>query len=93
MSTSAYWPTSGWRTSTPEKQGLVSRGIAQALRAISERIPRMHSLLLVRNGYVVTEVYFYPYGPDWRHGVASCTKSVLSSLVGIAIQQGYIESI
>ena len=33
------------------------------------------------------------YGPDWRHGVASCTKSVLSSLVGIAIQQGFIESI
>jgi len=93
MFTPTYWPTSAWRTSTAEEQGLSSRGIAQALREIEERVPRLHSLLLVRNGYVVTEAYFYPYGPDWRHGVASCTKAVISSLVGAAIQQGYIKSI
>jgi len=77
MSAPPYWPTRGWQASTPEKQGLKSRNIVQVLRAIRARIPRMHSLLIVRNGYLVAEAYFHPFGPDWRHGVASCTKPVL----------------
>jgi CubicO group peptidase (beta-lactamase class C family) len=93
MSVRPYWPTLGWEASTPEEQGLESRRIVQVLGAIRTRIPRLHSLLIVRNGYLVTEAYFYPFGPDWRHGVASCTKAVMSSLVGVAIQQGYLKSI
>jgi len=93
MSESPYWPTKGWRPSTPEEQGLTSGRIAQALRDIRARVPRMHSLMIVRNGCMVAEAFFYPFGPDWRHGVASCTKAVLSSLVGAAIQQGHLRSI
>jgi CubicO group peptidase (beta-lactamase class C family) len=93
MSAPRYWPTLRWEVSTPEEQGLESRSIVQVLGAIRTRIPRLHSLLIVRNGYLVAEAYFYPFGPDWRHGVASCTKAVMSSLVGVAIQQGYLKSI
>jgi len=87
-----YWPTHGWQPSTPEEQGLESQSIVRLLREIHAHMPRLHSLLLVRNGRVVAEVYYYPFGPDWRHGVASCTKAVMSSLVGVAIQQGYLHS-
>jgi CubicO group peptidase (beta-lactamase class C family) len=93
MSTPSYWPTLRWEASAPEEQGLESRRIVQVLDAIRTRIPRLHSLLIVRNGYLVTEAYFYPFGPGWRHGVASCSKAVMSSLVGVAIQQGYLKSL
>lgn len=53
----------------------------------------IHSFLLVRNGYLVTEAYFDPYGRDIKHPVHSVTKSVTSMLTGIALQEGYIESI
>ncbi len=53
---------------------------------------RLHSLLIVRNGYLVTEAYFDPYTPDVRHTIESNTKSVVAALVGIAIEQGKIKS-
>jgi CubicO group peptidase (beta-lactamase class C family) len=53
----------------------------------------IHSLLIIRNGYIVTDAYFYPYGPGTLHDLASATKSFMSTLVGIAIHQGLIESV
>ena len=54
----AYWPTSGWRTSTPEEQGMDSQKLAAMLAKIKERKIDVHSLLVVRNGYLVSETYF-----------------------------------
>lgn len=48
-----------------------------------------HSVLIVRNGYLVTEAYFYPYRQSRRHPIRSCTESFLSALVGIAITLGH----
>ncbi len=53
----------------------------------------LHSVLIIRNGYLVTEAYFHPYTADIRHQVASATKSVISMLIGIAIDQGYLRSV
>jgi CubicO group peptidase (beta-lactamase class C family) len=52
-----------------------------------------HSLLIVRNGYLVVEAYASPYSPDIRHTVQSNTKSVIGTLIGIAIDQGQIKSV
>jgi hypothetical protein len=41
----------------------------------------------VRNGYVVLEAYFWPFQNGELHDLASVTKSVTSTLVGIAIGQ------
>ncbi len=87
----AYWPTEGWRTSTPEEQGMDSEKLAEMVTAIqSENLP-LHSLLIVRHGYLVGEIYTQPYTAGQAHWVASTTKSVVSALVGIAIQQGKIK--
>ena len=56
----AHWPTKGWQTSTPEKQGMDSKILADALDYIRERDLALHSLLIVRHGYVVLDAYFYP---------------------------------
>ena len=34
--TTAYWPTNGWRQSTPEQQGMDSDLLAQALDLVAE---------------------------------------------------------
>ena len=81
----AYWPTHGWRSSNPEAQGMDSEALAQAFDFVRKsRIP-IHSLLIVRNGYVVLEAYFYPFQEGQLHDAASMTKSVMSTLVGMAI--------
>lgn len=53
----------------------------------------LHSLLVARAGQLVLEEYFHGYGPDDLHQLASCTKSISSLLVGLAIQNGAIESV
>lgn len=92
---SAYWPTEGWRTSTPEQQGMDSERLAEALDFLQERKEdyNVHSLLIVRNGYVVADAYFYPFTQDTKHDLASVTKSFMATLIGIAIDKGYIESV
>lgn len=89
-----YWPTGDWRSSTPEEQGIDSEQLAEMMDYLQEQnLFDIHSLLIIRNGYVVTDAYFYPYGPDKLHDLASATKSFMSTLVGIAIAQGFIESV
>src|SRR5512138_3411796 len=66
-----YWPTTGWRNSTPEVQGLYSDKLADALLAIRKQNIQIHSLLIIRNGYVVTDATFYPYDGKTVHNVAS----------------------
>ncbi len=87
-----YWPTHGWRTTAPEQQGMDSDKLREALDYIQQRDLNIHSLLIVRNGYVVLEAYFYPYNEKDVHDVASVTKGITSTLVGIAIDEGKIKS-
>ncbi len=88
-----YWPTEAWRDATPEAQGLDSDMLAQMFEKIQSDKLNLHSLLVIRHGYIVTEAYFWPYQPDIKHEVQSITKSIVSALVGIAIDQGYIGSV
>jgi CubicO group peptidase (beta-lactamase class C family) len=50
--------------------------------------PRLHSLLVSQGGQLVYERYFNSHGPDDLENVKSVSKSVLSALVGIAIDRG-----
>jgi CubicO group peptidase (beta-lactamase class C family) len=52
----------------------------------------MYSMVIIRNGYLVAEEYFQGTQTTLRN-IYSCTKSFTSALIGIAIQEGYIESI
>jgi CubicO group peptidase (beta-lactamase class C family) len=80
-----YWPTQGWRVSTPEAQGMDSDTLAQAFDYIRQHQIPIHSLLIVRHGYVVLDAYFYPFQQGQVHDGASVTKSVTATLIGINI--------
>jgi len=56
----------------------------------AESMPRLHSLLVSHRGELVLERYFNGYAPTDAENVKSVSKSIVSALVGIAIQQGYI---
>lgn len=87
-----YWPTRNWQNSLPEEQGMDSTQLARMFEYIEENDIHLHSLLIIRNGYLVTEVYWHPYGPNDRHSVESITKTVIGTLIGIAIDRGEIKS-
>ena len=88
-----YWPTTGWQTSTPEQQGMDSEKLAEALDFLQEEDVNIHSLLIIRNGYVVTDAYFYPFANGSVHDVASVTKSFTATLIGMAISEGHIAGV
>ena len=53
----------------------------------------IHDVLIVRDGKLVFEEHFYHQSPYSKHEVASVTKSFTSLLVGLAIEQGYLEGV
>lgn len=81
-----------WPTSTPYAQGLDQRKIDAACRKARE-LGTVDGLLVIRNGYLVSETYFNGYGRDVPHQLWSVTKSFLSACVGIALDQGLIDDI
>ena len=89
----AYWPTQGWRATTPEQQGMNSSKLVEMLDAIQKQDYPIHAVVIVRNGYLVLEAYFHPFQAGDRHPLYSATKSFTSALIGSAIQQGYISGV
>jgi len=57
------------------------------------RIPRLHSLIVSHRGERVLEHYFNGTDAAELANIKSVSKSVISALVGIAIEQGAIEGI
>jgi CubicO group peptidase (beta-lactamase class C family) len=88
-----YWPTDGWRTATPAEQGMDAEKLAQMLDAVGVQELRLFSLLVIRHGYIVSETYFELYNRQTARELYSCTKSFVGTLVGIAVDRGYIESV
>jgi len=81
-----------WEESTPESQGMDSTELVKLLRYINQQGKTLDSLLVIRHGRLILELYYPPYTRDEEHIVNSVTKSFISALVGIAIEQGYVRS-
>ena len=52
-----------------------------------------NSLLIWRDGEIVHEAYYNGFDENTLHPLYSITRTVLKALVGIAIEEGYIQSI
>ena len=82
-----------WGYSTPEEQGMDSTVLAEMLEEINESYPSIKSVTIIRNENVVLDAYVYPNSGNSLYQINSIVKSILSLLFGIAIDQGYIESV
>ena len=86
-----YWPTTGWKTRSPEEMGFDSRKLAAMLLALQDDGSTIDSLLIIHDGYLVLDAYFAPYDGTFPHDLASVTKSVMTTLIAMAAHQGYLD--
>lgn len=87
-----YWPTATWRTLSPQTIGLQAEDFAP-LRQAAQEDERVHSLLVVRSGYIVFEEYYHGWSQNHYHNINSITKNVTSTLVGIALREHKIAAL
>ncbi len=78
-----------WETSTPEQQKMNAGLLNNMTEFIQDEGIPVHSVLVIRNDFLVYEEYFSGFSEERRHELWSCTKSVTSALIGIAIDKGY----
>ena len=83
----------GLKTGSVEGSGLDAALLAEMMRKIiDETYPNVHSVLIIKDGKLVFEEYFYEYTKDSVQEMRSATKSIVSALTGIAIDKGLIKS-
>jgi len=87
------WPTRGWKTRKPKNVGMDEALIAAMIEDIDQSGLSLDGIVVIHKGVIVVEKYFHVYKESTLHETYSVTKSVISALVGIALQQGCIESI
>ena len=84
-------PESEWELSTPAEEGIDPETIKQVVQ-FAESIEGIRSLLIAKNGKLISESYFQFKDDPRPQLIASVTKSVVSLLIGIAIDKGHIPS-
>lgn len=83
----------GLETGVIKNSGLNPILLDEMMRKIVDgTYPNVHSILIIKDGRLVFEEYFYEYNKDSLHELRSATKSIVSALTGIAIQQRLINS-
>jgi CubicO group peptidase (beta-lactamase class C family) len=88
-----YYPTKGWKVTAPEDQGIQSKSLLAMLENIQENGYNIQSISIIRNGYLVMDSYVHPFAESQKHEMFSTTKSIISALIGIAIDKGYIKDV
>ncbi|MBB6498850.1 serine hydrolase domain-containing protein [Pedobacter cryoconitis] len=81
-----------FQTGEPEEVGFSSVGLSAIFPYVKKQQVNVHSLMIIRDDKIVFDAYFYPYTKGLQHDIASCTKSVTSLLIGIAIDKGFIRN-
>jgi CubicO group peptidase (beta-lactamase class C family) len=84
------WPTHGWPVSSPEEQGMSSERLARLVDFGARN--DLDSVLVTRHGQIVLEAAYAPFRAGLNHRVYSVTKSVISTLVGMALADGLLDS-
>lgn len=87
------WPTRDWKERKPEVVGMDNEKVTAMIDEIDRSGLDYDGLVVVHKGVIVAEEYYFIYRESTRHETYSVTKSVISALVGIALQQGCITSI
>lgn len=94
----------GWSIATPESVGLDSARLCTIAARMKETDANVHAVVIVRHGKLVFEQYFagpderwleaglYDHDATTKHDMRSASKSVISLLVGTAIDRKLIAS-
>ena len=102
------WPpnSSEWTEVELKTQGIDPDKIAEMFEFINSSQTDIHSIVIARNGYLLLEEYLWESqiyrnltgdkeysGGYTTHMQQSTTKSVMSVLIGIALQEGFLDNV
>ncbi|MDO9521063.1 MAG: serine hydrolase [Pseudohongiella sp.] len=65
----------------------------ERLQQRTQQMPRLHSLLISHQGETIYEQYFAGRNASQPANLKSASKSIISALVGLAVQNGHIQDI
>lgn len=60
---------------------------------IKEEYKNINGVLVVQKGDFIFEQYYNGHGPDDASHIASVTKTIISALIGLCVDKGYIKSV
>lgn len=94
------YPDSFWTNSLPENEGMDPAMLLKAVEDINNQGYEIHSFIVIRHGKIVFERYGRDksagnklLNPNDLHEMHSTTKTITSSLIGIAINNGLIPGV
>ncbi|PEW10113.1 serine hydrolase domain-containing protein [Bacillus cereus] len=82
-----------WEIRDAESVGMRSDKLQELEKALNFQLGIINSVVVVRKGCIVFEKYLNGFGPQNSCDVTSVTQNIVSALVGIAIDLGYIKSV
>ena len=93
----------GWEITSPDRAGMDGAPLCTIAARLEQQATAVHSVVVIRHGKLVFEQYFPGYDQPWgqtdgqyeftattKHDMRSASKSVVSLLVGIAIDRKLI---
>ncbi len=78
------------RAASPESVGIDSRAVIEFCDYCEKEEIELHSFMLLRHGKVAAEVWRKPFNPQTPHTMFSFSKSVVSTAIGFAIDEGLL---
>ena len=87
------WPTKVWSEASPESVGINSATLKIAEDVYPQIFPSSYSLLVIKNGQLVSESYFHGQSAETTNHIYSITKTFVATLIGIAVQQEWIDGV
>lgn len=84
----------GWAVGSPEAAGMAATPIDSLIHAVSSgAFPGVHSVLIAKDGRLVSENYFAGFRRNTPHDLRSATPLVTALLSGIAIDRGLLPGV
>ena len=78
----------GWLTARPSEKDVNIAPLNALIKSVAAgELPLAHSVLVAKSGKLVIEEYFYGFDRDTLHDMRSASKSIASTLVGLAVDR------
>ena len=75
---------------TPEQAGISSFRILELIDKLEAQGMELHSMMMLRHGKIFAEAWWKPYNEQSPHIMFSFTKSLTSTAIGFAVQEGLL---
>ena len=82
-------PDNSWEFDIPKNHAVNGELLAK-LHEVAAKESGIHSIITVKDGYIIDEYYSEEYNESSVFRLASCSKSFSGALIGIAIDQGIL---